>query len=168
MFRRRYPLAAACALNGVMFGAVKWFYEMVPMPMHEILYCTFLGFTVTAAVGARRKDVPLYLANTGIGLLWVAGYIGLEAAFLCVPIPDTAGKAAAFGFMSFVIEAANMLFLKQRNMSIIPVQFAAVIGVFSQKGEHIACVTAALLIGEAAALLSRGIYAKASGNTKGE
>ena len=162
-----YSLAAACALNGIMFGAVKWFYEILPMPMHEILYCTFLGFTVTTAVGARRRELPLYLANTGIGLLWVAGYMGFEAVFLLTSLPDTAAKAAAFGLMSFVIEAVNMLALKRKNICIIPIQFAVVIGVFSQQGKHIACVTAALLIGGAAAFLSREIYAKVSENAKG-
>lgn len=150
----------ACALNGLMFGAVKWFYEIISLPMHGVLYCTFLGFTVTFSVGAKREALGAYLGNLIIGLVWVAGYMGVESAVLLLPISALAAKVTAFGLMSFVIEAVNTMVLGKTGFCFVPIQFAVVIGVFSQQGKHMVSVVAALLIGMVAALISKMIYRK--------
>ena len=148
----------ACFLNGVMFGLIKLFYESVPAPMNDLLYCTFLGFTVTFAVGGNVKEFGKYLLSSGIGLLWVGGYLVFEAALVGLPFPVHGLKAFSFGLMSFVIEFMNQTFLPETPFRFIPLQFAVVVGIFSQKCEHIPFVLIALLIGFAAAPLSKVIY----------
>ena len=56
-------ILAACGINGLMFGFIKLFYEFTPLPMTMLLYCTFLGFTVTFAVGADTKKFLQYLSQ---------------------------------------------------------------------------------------------------------
>lgn len=48
-------------LNGILLGGVKLFYMLMLEPMNGLLYCTFLGFTVTTAVGANWKKIGYYL-----------------------------------------------------------------------------------------------------------
>lgn len=160
MNRRIKVTLWACFLNGVMFGLVKLFYEAAPVPMNALLYCTFLGFTVTFAVGAEAKNLAAYCGSMILGVFWVAGYLGFEAILLWTALPDIATKAIAFGLMSFVIEAMNMLVTKETFCRFIPLQFAVVIGVFSQQCQHIPYILAALAIGMFAALLSKRIYEK--------
>ncbi|MGN0978592.1 MAG: hypothetical protein ACI4PH_11105 [Faecousia sp.] len=128
--------------------------------MGILLYCTFLGFTVTFAIGAEKRNLGAYFASVVLGVLWVAGYLGFEAVLLQTPLPDIAAKAIAFGLMSFVIEAMNMLVTKKTPFRFIPLQFAVVIGVFSQQCQHIPYILAALVIGVFAAILSKSIYDK--------
>jgi hypothetical protein len=160
MSRRVLITIWACLLNGVMFGLVKFFYEAIPVPMSSLLYCTFLGFTMTFAVGAEAGKLGAYFASIALGILWVAGYLGFEAVLLWSPLPDIVTKAIAFGFMSFVIEAMNMLVTQKTPFRFVPLQFAVVIGVFSQQCQHIPYILAALIIGMVAALLSKHIYAR--------
>lgn len=154
-------LVWACGLNGMLFGLVKLFYEMAPVPMTNLLYGTFLGFTVTTAVGAEWRKGKEYLGSIGVGLVWAAGYVGLEAALLFLPLPEILTKALAFGIMSFLIEAGNQFVLPRTRCHVIPLQFAVVIGIFSQQCRHVPYVLAALLIGVLAALISRQIYLEA-------
>lgn len=160
MNERMKNLNLACLLNGIMFGLIKLFYEIVQAPMSAILYCTFLGFTVTFAVGAQSRKMGAYLGSIVVGVLWVAGYIGFEYLFLLAPIPEIVAKVVAFGFMSFVIEIVNLRVIGKTQFKFVPLQFAVVISVFSQQGEHIAYVLMALIIGVLAALLSKAIYMK--------
>ncbi|OUQ21865.1 hypothetical protein B5E84_00980 [Lachnoclostridium sp. An14] len=148
----------ACALNGILFGLIKLFYEIVPAPMAELLYCTFLGFTVTYAVGAEWKKAGHYVCSLAVGLIWVAGYVGLEMVFWQFPLQAAISRAVSFGVVSFVIEGANLFFLPKTKGAVVPLQFAVVIGVFSQKCRHIPYVLTALFIGVAAALISKQIY----------
>lgn len=148
----------ALSLNGIMFGLIKLFYELVPKPMSALLYCTFLGFTVTFAAGARVRETAAYLGSIFIGIVWVMGYIGFEAVFLVLAMPESGVKGLAFGCMSFVIEALNLLIIGKTRFKYVPLQFAVVIGIFSQQCRHIPSVLAALMIGVLAALLSRKIY----------
>lgn len=60
--------------------------------------------------------------------------------------------------MSFVIEISNILLTRDTVFGIIPLQFAVVIGVFSQKGKNIHYVLTALVIGAANAIISKSIY----------
>lgn len=148
----------ACALNGIMLGAVKLFYELTPIPMANLLYCTFLGFTVTFAVGAEVKKTGRFLGSLAIGLVWAAGYVGVETVFLDFPLPEIAAKALAFGLMSFIIEAGNCMILSKTKFNIVPLQFAVVIGIFSQQCRHIPYILGALLIGMTVAVISKQIY----------
>ena len=153
-------IIAACSVNGVMFGFIKLFYELTPLPMTVLLYCTFLGFTVTFAVGADAKKFLQYMSSILFGIVWVAGFILFEKIFLLTSLPVIASKAIAFGVMSFVIEVANVKYLKDTCFGFIPLQFAVVIGVFSQQCQHIPFILTALVIGIFAALLSKKIYEK--------
>lgn len=148
----------ACSLNGIMFGLIKLFYESVPEPMSGLLYCTFLGFTVTFAVGGQAKEFGNYLLSIGMGLIWTGGYLGFEAALIWLPFSADSSKAIAFGLMSFVIEFMNVLLLNKTPFRFIPLQFAVVIGVFSQQCQHIPFVLFALLLGVITALCSKTIY----------
>ena len=148
----------ALFLNGVMFGLIKLFYEIVPEPMSVLLYCTFLGFTVTFSVGAQIRELRAYLGSIVIGSIWVAGFAGVENMFLSFMVPLVGAKVIAFGFMSFLIEASNLLGIGKLKLKYIPLQFAVVIGVFSQQCEHIPYVLISLIIGILAALLSKRIY----------
>lgn len=164
----------ACCLNGILLGVIKLFYELVPEPMSNLLYCTFLGFTVTLAVGAQIRELGDYLGSILMGIIWVMGYVGIESMVLQLLIPfsisppisrsipqsilRSGAKGVAFGFMSFVIEASNLLFIGKTRFRFVPLQFAVVIGVFSQQCRHIPYVLAAILIGVLTALLSKKIY----------
>lgn len=148
----------AFVLNGALLGLIKLFYELVP-PMSGLLYCTFLGFTITTAVGAKAAQTGAYLVSTVLGAAWAAGYVALEQLLLLTALPETASKALAFGLMSFIIEAANGLaFTKVKSTRYVPLQFAVIIAIFSQQCQHVPQVLAALVIGAAAALLSKHIY----------
>ena len=148
----------ACALNGLMFGGIKWVYELSPMPMTLLLYCTFLGFTVTSCVGAKAEKAGIYLCNFAIGFLWAMGYMGAEYILLLLPLSIIMAKTAAFGIVSFLIEITNILLPNKNEIWFAPLQFAVIIGIFSQQGNHIPYVVLALVIGMLAALLSKKIY----------
>lgn len=148
----------ACLLNGLLLGALKWFYEMVPAPMSGLLYCTFLGFTVTAASGSRPERLPHYLASMGTGFAWALGYIGMEKILFLASIPAIAARAIAFGIVSFLIEAANKRLTPGTPAGVITLQFAVIIGIFSQKCQHMGFVLCALFIGVLCALVSAYIY----------
>jgi hypothetical protein len=158
MKTNRYNLAAACVLNGIMFGIAKLFYEVVPVPMHNLLYCSFLGFTVTSATNPEMNSIPKLLASMGAGLVWVGGYILFEYMFLKLPITPMVSKAVAFGLMSFLIEVLNTQYLRKTPFQCIPLQFAVVIAMFSQQCHNIMLVLVALIIGVIMALLSKRIY----------
>lgn len=150
----------ACFLNGIMFGMIKLFYEIVPHPMNGLLYCTFLGFTITFAVGADKKQIKEYFGSIVVGVLWVLGYLGFEFIFLLFPIDTLTAKVLAFGIMSFLIEIINIRILNNTHFRYVPLQFSVVIGVFSQNGENIPYVLIALMIGILAAILSKQIYGR--------
>lgn len=149
----------ACSLNGLLFGGIKLLYELAGGNFSGLLYCSFLGVTVTLAVGAQWKEVPYYLGSLGFGLVWVGLYLGIEAALLTLPIGETAGKAIAFGLASFVIEAVNLFVLIKSRCKYAPLQFAVIIGCFSQGCRHIPLILLALIIGMTAGLTSKVIYA---------
>lgn len=149
---------AACIITGIIFGIFKLFYEFAPETMRALLYCTCLGFTVTFASGAKINQFPGYLLSMLTGLLWAAGYVFGEKAFLMTGMPDLPAKVAAFGLVSLCIEMMNSFVLPNTVFRFIPLQFAVIIGVFSQKCDHIPEVFLAILIGAAGAVISKQMY----------
>ncbi len=149
-----------CLLNGLLFAVLKCFYEVVPMPMpmHDLLYCTFLGITVTGAVGACWRKIPCYLIHFLIGVVWVIGYIGCESFFLCLPLNYVIAKVIAFGLVSAFIEIVNHMVFQKTALRYTALQFSVVIGVFSQRGKNMEYVLAALLAGMLTAVISKFIY----------
>lgn len=150
----------ACVLNGVLLGAVKLFYLVVPEPMSGLLYCTFLGFTVTYAAGPSADDGKTGICSFLTGGAWTIGYVVLEKLFLLTPLPAVVSCTLAFGIVSFGIEAANILITRNTPFGISALQFAVIIGVFSQKCQHVVYVILAVVIGYIAALISKAIYQK--------
>lgn len=151
---------AACIITGIIFGLFKLFYEFAPETMSTLLYCTCLGFTVTFASGAKIKQFPGYLLSMLTGLLWVAGYVYSEKVFLMTGISELPAKVIAFGLVSFFIEMMNGFVLPNTAFRYVPLQFAVIIGVFSQKCNHIPEVFLAILIGAAGAIISKKMYAR--------
>ena len=149
-------------LNGVLLGLVKCFYMLMPAPMNELLYCTFLGFTVTTVCGAQWKKTGHYLGGFGVGILFTEAYIWTEKLFLKGNLPELMECVMAFAVVSFLIEISNILVTRDTPFGMIPLQFAVVIGVFSRKGQDISYVMAALVIGMAVAIVSKSIYLKFS------
>lgn len=152
--------ALAFLLNGIMFGMIKLFYELVSHPMNGLLYCTFLGLTVTFSVGADKRQIRAYFGNLVVGILWLFGYLGFEYIFLLFPLDSLLARVLAFGFMSFLIEILNVRIIGNTHFRYVPLQFAVVIGVFSQNGKNIPYVLIALIIGIFAAILSKQIYGR--------
>lgn len=150
----------ACALNGLLFGAIKLFYELIGGMFSTLLYCAFLGITVTLSVGAGRKEALSYLGNLGIGLFWVWLYVEVETIFLIILSNEWIGKAVAFALVSFVIEVANSFLLRKSKWNYPTHQFAVIIGCFSQKCQHVPLVMAGLVLGVVAAIISKAIYAR--------
>lgn len=150
----------ACVLNGLMLGLVKLFYLLVPEPMNGLLYCTFLGFTVTYAAGASAENIKNGLCSFLTGAVWTIGYVAIEKIFLYTSIPDVSACAIAFGLTSFIIEAMNILVTRDTSFGISALQFAVIIGVFSQKCQHVGYVILAILLGYGTALISKAIYSK--------
>ena len=149
----------ACALNGFLFGGVKLFYEFCGGSFAELLFCTFLGITVTLAVGAEGRKLPFYLGNLGIGFFWVWLYIETEVLLLQFSLPDIMGKAIAFGLASFVIETVNLLGLSKSRWHYPALQFAVIVGCFSQKCRQMPLVLLALVLGVGIGVISKQIYA---------
>lgn len=150
----------ACVLNGLMLGLVKLFYLLVPEPMSGLLYCTFLGFTVTYAAGVPAENIKNGICSFFMGIIWTIGYVVIEKIFLYTPLSDVASCAIAFGLTSFIIEAMNILVTRDTPSGISALQFAVIIGVFSQKCQHVVYVILAVLLGYGAALISKMIYLK--------
>lgn len=150
----------ACALNGLLLGVIKLFYLLVPEPMNSLIYCTFLGFTVSYAAGHPVENIKNGICSFLTGGIWTIGYVVLEKLFLLTPLPVIGSSALAFAMTSFIIEAANILIIRNTPCGISALQFAIIIGVFSQKCQHIVYVSLAILIGYAAALISKMIYHK--------
>ncbi|MGM9602398.1 MAG: hypothetical protein ACI3W5_12570 [Faecousia sp.] len=155
-----------CILNGVLFGVIKLCFELSGESYSQFLYCSFLGITVTLAAGAKPEELLSYFRNLLIGLIWVGLFLGTEAVCLLLPMPLFFTKALSFGLTSFVIELTNQSVLGARFFQYPSLQFAVIIGCFSQKCSHMSVVFTALTIGICAAILSKLIYVGCARPTK--
>ncbi|MCD7788977.1 MAG: DUF1097 family protein [Bacteroides thetaiotaomicron] len=149
---------AACSLNGVMYFVLKLLYNLAPEPLNGMMYLVFLGLCVTFAVGAEWKRLPSYLGCIVVGVVWFYGYCEFDALTNGFLFSDAVNSAIGFGFMSFVIEIFNICLLSGTPLGFSPMQFASVIGIFSQGGENIPYVLVSLVVGMMAAMLSKTIY----------
>ncbi len=123
--------AARIALvRGTAFALVTGVYLAIGGAATGYLWCVYVGFFLTMAFGANRKELPNYLCSFLCGYGWAALYLYLPGVLMLL-LPGIAAymlaELVATGSLLFL----HLRFLGRTPFNRVPAIFAAVATVYA-------------------------------------
>ena len=145
-------------VRGIAFALITLLYFLIPVA-NGFLWCTYIGFFLTMAFGARREDLPNYIFSMLAGYVWAIGYVYvpsiLESMF---KMPHIAAFTFSELILTFLLIFIHIKYLSKTWFNKVPAVFAAVATIFAAGGlEKTAMCAVSAIAGIAMAIITEVI-----------
>ncbi len=119
------------SVRGIAFALITLVFTAVPF-LDGFLWAVYIGFFLTMAFGADKKQLPNYICSLLAGYVWAFGYMyGYRLPEEFFNIPHIAALASAELVLTFLLLYIHIRFLSGTWFNKIPAVFAAVATVFA-------------------------------------
>lgn len=145
-------------VRGIAFALITLLYTVIPV-LQGFLWCIYIGFFLTMAFGAKKKELPNYICSLLAGYIWsfgyVYGHVALESMF---GMPTVASLPISELILTFLLIFVHLKFLGKTWLNKVPAVFAAVATVFAAGGiDNIVLCAVSAIAGIAMAIITEVI-----------
>ena len=127
--------AIIAIVRGAAFALITGIYIQIPGPIHSYLWCVYIGFFLTMALGVPKQKYFHCIASLMCGYFW--GFLYLNAAgwmSIFSPFSVTVNTVAAEFLLTSALLFIHLRFLSNTPFHIIPAIFAGVASLFAAGG----------------------------------
>ena len=122
------------SVRGTAFALITLVFTAVPF-LDDFLWAVYIGFFLTMAFGADKRQLPNYICSLLAGYIWAFGYMyGYRLLEEFLNMPHIAALATAELVLTFLLLYVHIKFLSDTWLNKIPAVFAAVATVFASGG----------------------------------
>ena len=122
------------SVRGTAFALITLIFTAVPF-LDGFLWAVYIGFFLTMAFGADKRQLPNYICSLLAGYIWAFGYMyGYRLLESLLHMPHIAALAAAELILTFLLLYIHIRFLSGTWFNKIPAVFAAVATIFASGG----------------------------------
>lgn len=118
-------------VRGIAFALITIVFSAVPF-LDGLLWAVYIGFFLTMAFGADKRQLPNYICSLLAGYVWAFGYMyGYRLLEEYLNMPHVAALATAELVLTFLLIYIHIRLLSGTWFNKIPAVFAAVATVFA-------------------------------------
>ncbi len=127
---RKNKAFITAAVRGIAFALITLIFTAVPF-LNGLLWAVYIGFFLTMAFGADKKQLPNYICSLLSGYIWAFGYMyGYILLEDQLHMPHIAALATAELILTFLLIFVHIRFLSNTWFNKVPAVFAAIATIF--------------------------------------
>lgn len=153
-YRFKDRALVTAVVRGIAFALITLLFTTVDF-FKELLWCIYIGFSLTMAFGAKKGEYKYYVCSLLAGYVWSLAYVFfpsfMEKTF---PIPSFAAMTVSELILTFLLLFVHLKFLRNTWLNKIPMVFAEITTVFIGGIDHIALCGLSTFMGISMAVLT--------------
>ncbi len=131
---RKNRAFVTAGVRGIAFALITAVFSAVPF-LDSLLWAVYIGFFLTMAFGADKRQLPNYICSLLAGYVWAFGYMyGYRLLEEYLNMPHIAALATAELVLTFLLIYIHIRLLSGTWLNKLPAVFAAVATVFASGG----------------------------------
>lgn len=116
-------------------GLYIFLYLISPLSQYGVIYCTFVGFALYFLAGAKKEDIPNFMASFVLGVVW--GWVYLQMiGLLGNYVPGNIATALTVFLATTACCVIHFVLTPNTIFNKVPAMFSAIAMMFSTGGAN--------------------------------